>query len=540
MRLIAAWAAIVAVCVVVTSIYGGYHYFSPIPYLDQWDGYVGFYRSLRGGRYSAFWSQHMEHRIIFSRILFLLDIVVFGGWNVFTVVMNYLLLLATGVVIFREYWRGKSADQSTWLVGGLIFGFLFAWCQNENLKWGFQSQGIAVYLFAFAAFSAYSRPEHSRRRLTLAILFSLLAVVSMGNGIATFVMLLGQGIFLRRSWKELVAIAVAGVIISVAYFSNYSRPIIPVQPLVAHITLVRPKYFAIFLGNPFYCVFQNLRLCAAAGLCFLIFAGLLIGRLYFLRRVTPYRAFLAGIIGMVVVAAAGAANGRWMAGLEFAVSSRYTTPMLMGYAALSLLALDVAKTRSARVVAALVPVIALTAIASFQPNSYAVASYLYDWKLAVLSRKIGIEHPEFESTIYPLAGHDQFARNADFAAADNIGPYGRGWLHDAGIAKFSPALVDTGLCEGYIESQSVDAEGLVAYGWAVAHESSVLIVLVDASGQTSGYGVTGETRSDVKKSVHGAPGDSGWIGFAKKGGTQPLRAYAYVDGKFCPLATISH
>lgn len=538
-RVAAVWAAILAAFIVATSVYGGYHYFSPIPYWDQWDGYIGFYKALEDGQYGFFWSQHMEHRIVFSRILFLLDIVVFGGRNAFTVAMNYVLLLAVAGVIWREYAHGKSIPQSPWVIGGLVVGFLFAWCQSENLKWGFQSQGIAVYLFAFLAFAVYSRPEHPVRRLTLAILFSLLAVISMGNGVATFAILIGQAILLRRSWREWAAILVAGIVSATVYFRNYHKPTLPIEPSVAHMALVRPRFFAIFLGSP---IRNNLELCAFIGLCFFAIALLLIGKLYFRREVTPYRAFLAAIIGMVVVSAVGASNGRWMQGLAAAVSSRYTTPVLMGYAALSLLALDVAKTRFARVGALLVPLIILTVVARFQPNSYADAGYLYNWKLAVLGQKIGLDHPQFESAIYPLDGLDRFRANADFAAADNIGPYGRGWLHDAGIVKFDPMLVNAGLCEGFIESQSADTMGLIAHGWAVARrfkEPSLLIVLVDANGQTLGYGVTGQARADVARSIHGAPDDSGWIGFAKTG-VQPLHAYAYVGGKFCPLAAISH
>ena len=552
MRLFSIWAVVLAVFVIVTSALGGYRYFSPIPYWDQWDSYIGFYERLQQGPFAAFWGWHTQHRIVFSKLLFLLDIELFGGWNIFTVVMNYVLLLGVGLVIWHEYRLGRVKDgalsnqQSPWLIVGLIFGFLFAWCQFENLKSGFQSPFIAVYLFALLAFAAYSRPEHPFRRVALAILFSWLATISMGNGIATFVVLIGQGILLRRPWKEAAAFAVVGIVTAIIYFQGYHNhlPHPPVSSLERALALL--WYVVIFLGNPFYFAADfpvpSTSLSAAAGLCYLLVASQVIGVLFFRRQITPWRAFLAAIIAMVVAAAAGAASGRWMLGLPSAMASRYTTPTLMGYLALSLLVLDIATSRWARFNAMLVPLIALTAVAGFQMQASGDTGYLYDGKLAVLGQKTGLDHPIYDAAVYPAGEHDNFVAKANFAAAKNIGPYGGGWLHDAGVVKFDSAQVDTKLCEGFLDTQTEDDVGLVVSGWAVMlpfKQASLLIVLVDADGQTAGYGVTGGSRPDVVAAYKGAPGDSGWIGFAKRTG-QSLRAYAYVSDKFCPLASVSH
>ncbi|WP_321941343.1 hypothetical protein [Paraburkholderia tropica] len=541
-RLMPVWASILGVFIVVTSIYGGYHYFSPIPYWDQWDGYVGFYKQLQEGRFGVFWAQHMEHRIVFSRILFALDAKFFGGWNAFTVIMNYVLLVLVCWVIWREYDRGASKQHSSWLIGGLIGGFILAWCQSENLKWGFQSQGIAVYLFSFLAFAVYSHADQVSRRIVLAVLFAWLAVISMGNGIATFAVLIGQAILLRRSWKESLIFSIVGILAAAIYFLHYAKPLLPVDPSVVHIAFVPAKFFAVFLGSPFFYVFHSIEFSATMGVCYLVIACFAIGTMFFRRTVTPYRAFLAAIIAMVIVAALGAAHGRWMIGLESAVSSRYTTPPLMGYTALALLVLDMVKSRTARTLAALVPLITLTAIATYQSESYGSNQYLFEWKLALLGQKIGLDHLEYDAKLYPPTRHDNLIVSAEFAAADNLGPYGRGWLHDAGIVKFDASRVDSALCDGFMESISTDAVGRVAEGWAVARqfqESSLLIVLVNANGQTVGYGVTGRSRPDVKRANRAVPSDSGWVGFAQIGGPS-LRGFVYVGGKFCPLNFIGH
>jgi hypothetical protein len=63
----------------------------------------------------VFWAQHMEHRLVIARALIWLDIVVFGGWNASTIIMNYLLLGGIGFIIWHEYQRGRAIARSTLL-----------------------------------------------------------------------------------------------------------------------------------------------------------------------------------------------------------------------------------------------------------------------------------------------------------------------------------------------------------------------------------------------------------------------------------------
>lgn len=537
-RIFPTWAALLAVFVVVTSVYGGYHHFSSIPFGDQWDGEIGFYQKLQNGDYRAFWTQHMEHRIVFSRVLFWLDIAIFRGMNVFTVVMNYVLLFAIGLVFWREYRSGATILYSSQIISGIIFGYLFLWCQYSNLLWGFQSQVFAVYLFSFLAFSTYSRPQNGISRLVMCCAFALLAVLSMGNGVVTFFVMVAQGFLQRRPWRESVLLVLVGLATGVVYFHHFSRPELPVMPEAEHVHLIRVKFFAIFMGTPIYEISQRLWASGLLGAAFLILNAVTICVLFLKNQITSYRAFLIAVLGMTIISAAGAANSRWMFGLLYAVSSRYTTPMLPGYIATFLLLLDVLPTRKARIAATFVSLLLLSYVAPFQLRTFGDTDYRYPPKLAVLGQKIGLDHPDYDALLFSPQDHDRFLEKANFAAARHIGPYGQGWLHDAGVVEFDSKLVDASLCSGFLESSAPDAIGLAAYGWAVptrGADASTLIVLVDSRGRTVGYGVTGATRADVAKSVKGAPPDSGWTGFAKKV-DGPLSAYAYMGGKFCPLA----
>jgi len=480
----------------------------------------------------------------------------FGGWNAFTVIMNYVLLLAIGIVIWREYRNAYPANKnlsSHMLTAGLCAGFLFSWGQHENLTWGFQSQFIAVHLFSFIAFAIYSRCQNPLFRIVWSILFSVLAGISMGNGMAAFAVLVGQGILLRRPWKEMIAIIMAMVIFIAIYFYDYTKVAIYFDPsmLGVNVGWIKLKDFFIFFANPVYPFVRflgseiSLSLCAVIGVCYFFIALRIIMLLFVRHQVTAYRSFLSAIIGMVIVSAAAAANWRWMQGVEATTAGRYSTPVLLGYIALALLVLDIAESHWARFTAQLVPLIALTIFAKSQFQIFGNPSHLYDWKLAALGQKIGLDHPAYDALIYPATGHDALIQKYQLITAENIGPWGRDWLHDAGIVKFDPERVDPKLCNGFIDHQTTDDIGLVASGWAMAYRpfkqifrrAALLIVLVDANGQTAGYGVTGQYRPDVAAAYknNNAPDDSGWTGFAKRDSVQPLHAYAYVGGNFCLL-----
>lgn len=534
-RVLSTWAALLAAIIVATSVYGGIHFYSPIPFWDQWDGTLGFYKAITEGHYGALWEQHMEHRIVFSRILFWLDYAMFGGRNVFAVVMNYVLSVCVGLVLLHENRGGQTQRYPALFIGSLALGFALLWVQAENLKWGFQSQCIAVYLFAMMAFAQFSRPDGRSSRLPIAILFCVASTLSMGNGIAAFAVMVVQAILQRRPIREAFIVAACGAVTALVYFHGYIKPQLPVDAVAAHIPFVRLKFFIIFMGNPVALVSNSLMASALVGIGSLVIAGTAGTYLFFTRQVTPYRAFLIASYGFVIASTLGAANSRWVLGLGTAVSGRYTTPVTISFAVLALLVLDIAATLRTRLLASVCFLALLTYVASYQFTVTNDNSYLYNWKLAVLGQKIGLDRTDYDQFVYPLSMHDKYVEDADFAADYEVGPYSRGWLRDAGVVKFDPTRQVAQACQGHLEATSA-ANGIITVsGWAAegnAHD--LLIVIVDSTGKTIGYGVTGYLRPDVAKAIKGAPEDAGWTGFAdvKEG---PISAYVYSHGKFCKL-----
>lgn len=77
-----------------STIAGAVRWFSPVPYWDMWDGYVAFFLDVSKGDWSQFFAQANEHRIVFSKNLFWLDMRYFGGQSRLLIASNVALLIA--------------------------------------------------------------------------------------------------------------------------------------------------------------------------------------------------------------------------------------------------------------------------------------------------------------------------------------------------------------------------------------------------------------------------------------------------------------
>jgi hypothetical protein len=56
-----------------STVIGAIRNYSPVPFWDMWDGYIGFYERISNGHWEAWWERHMEHRLVFSRVFFWLE-----------------------------------------------------------------------------------------------------------------------------------------------------------------------------------------------------------------------------------------------------------------------------------------------------------------------------------------------------------------------------------------------------------------------------------------------------------------------------------
>ncbi|WP_031362317.1 hypothetical protein [Caballeronia sordidicola] len=540
LSIVTAWLLIVGIAVFCTTIHGIVNHYSPIPFSDQWDGYLGFVHQLRLGHRSAWWEQHNEHRLVLARILFWIDAYIFGGRNIFLLIAGMSIQFFTLLLFVKQAQKGRTPVPRLAIVG-IALSFLFSWIQQENFVWGFQSQFLMVYLFALCAFATFglgiadTRPRWHGTYGASAL--AVLATLSMGNGIFVFAILCFQSLIMRRPWRELAVLLVSGGIVATIYFHGFQRLDQGFPSVEPHTALrLIPHFFLVFMGSAAFAAERDITVGTIFGLLSLAAMTYLAVSLYVQRAITPYRGFLIAGYALVVMSAIAATLGRYPMGIGQATVSRYDTPMLISLTCLILLGLDTIKNIKWRGIALLGAAILATWIASFQRIASIDTPELFQRNLAVLSMKIGLHRPDLTASIYPPQGWPYISQEAKYAEDVHFGPYASGWLHDAGHVRFSPSQVDNSVCRGYFDDLKHDPAGTIATGWVVTkHQRTdpVLILLVDNKDQTVGYGVSGMPRPDVKHALRTSV-NAGWTSFALAD-TEPVAAYAYTNATFCKM-----
>ncbi|WP_321912940.1 hypothetical protein [Paraburkholderia sp. J11-2] len=526
-------AVILGAFVTISTLYGIHRFYTPIPYWDEWDGYLGFYiTSLESGGFHNWWANHMEHRIVTSRALFWLDLRFFHG--------NHILLFATilttlAAIVFTISRQSREVPRA-WSVS-LGLAFAFAWVQREVLVWGFETQVVAAYFFSILACALFCRFEKSALiRFVTAYSAAALAEFSMANGLGVYALLFGATLLARRPLIEKITTAIVGVVMIAVYFIGYVPPELPAAS-ADHGLLFKGAFVSLFMANPLAMVGLSVPICVVIGAVTLSAAVAVSLRIYVKKEATPYRTFLICIYVSVLLSALAVTKGRSAGGLMGAVAGRYTTGPLIAWWVLALLLFDYLRNRAARSAVMLISVALATGVAFGQRLILDDFGYLYSWKLAVLSNRIGMERKDLTAQIFPQDPEraPRFESRTAYASTHHIGYYSQQWLRDAGQVKFDPAKVESGWCTGMFENAKNDGEGIIAGGWAASRAGSdALIVLTASDGETIGYGVTGMRRDDVRQAVPGSPKLPGWVAFAKAG-TSPADAYVYANERFCKL-----
>jgi hypothetical protein len=324
------------------AIAGMFRGYSAVPFWDMWNGYLHFYTNTSQGNWQAWWSQHNEHRIVLSRILFWLDIACFRGAGVFLLVVNA-LLLALISALFAVMWRVASGGQTAF-VSGLLVAWLWSWMNHENLTWGFQSQFFLVLLLPLAGLCALSRSVAGNSRLDswfiAACAAGVLAVGSMANGIFALPAMAVYVALARLGASRFLMLCCLAAICCVSYFHGYEAPGHH-QTASAGLVTKPLHIFAfvlLYLGSPFYFIAERFGCGAVVG-C--LSGGVLLGAsawtgLRAIKGGNEQKLSLALMVfnGFVLASAFATAAGRVGFGLDAAVTSRYTLSSLMAWAAL--------------------------------------------------------------------------------------------------------------------------------------------------------------------------------------------------------------
>jgi hypothetical protein len=336
------WFAGSAVAVfLLLLVYFAWVHFSSIPYLDSWSAYIGFYMDADTAQ--AWWRQHNQHRILFSKLYFWLDLHFFAGRAVILVVLNFLLLgLAWAVLAAsaRELLRGYS-KAALWLICCTLALICASWMQHDNLASPFQNQFIAAFAFPLLAFFLLAHAEQQRGAFAAALAIGSVAQYSMISGVFCLPLMTLYCLLRWGSGRRFQACLVLTVVLCWLYFVGFEPGKDTAQGVA--ILSARPGYFvqyiACYLGAPLArAMGGGADLSIALGYAAVVlFVHLLVRCLRGDRA--PHRLALLAFVGYVMISAALTSLGRSVLGYDSAMVSRYATPTLLMWTALLLLVL---------------------------------------------------------------------------------------------------------------------------------------------------------------------------------------------------------
>lgn len=370
------WLAVLFFLVAV--IFGAYINFSPVPYGDSWMGMVDFYIQSNNTP-TAWWAQHNEHRIFFSKLLFWLDMRYFDGTGLLLIPFNVILLGLIWLLLLC-YSNKLIADTSrtqTALLAATLGLLCFTWIQNQNIIWSFQSQFILVYFFPLLSFYCLALAEqdvtHAFRWRVLSILLGVFSAHCMANGVLALPILALLSWFTQRSLRWFGFLTLCACVSLAVFLIDYQRsPGTDMNLAILQTLPLRVIVFALaYLGGPFMALFGKAEVAIAAG-----GVAVLLWIHFFLRRSTfqlsPFALALLAYVAYIFATAGVTAFGRTVFPVEFAATSRYLTPTLTMWGAL--LILLVAKSRYPAQLSAVGFVLLFALLIPFQLHAFKINS----------------------------------------------------------------------------------------------------------------------------------------------------------------------
>lgn len=189
-----------------------------LPIWDDFDIGLRFINKLKdaqtlGEKFGLVLRQHNEHRIVVTRSLVLLSVLLFSSVN-FTFLVWSGLLFLLGLVFLLSL-PGKSRVASFLVASGVLLQPQY----GDGLTWS----ATCVSSFAVGLLALLSGHLAFQRRGAFALMFPILALAcfTQGNGIVLPVSLVVV-FALRGEWQRALAVAIVGGALVWSYFQNYT------------------------------------------------------------------------------------------------------------------------------------------------------------------------------------------------------------------------------------------------------------------------------------------------------------------------------
>ena len=507
---------------------------SPLPFGDQWSEII----TGRPVTWSWLYSQHMEHRILLPRLIFLADRWLAGETNRIDYAVNFAIPAGLALLVFSvSYGAGIRGRWARIWAAGICLALLLWAGQYQNFVWGFQVQFFGVVLAAAAVFAVLALGTENLPTLGCIVLLDFVAAYTLASGVLAGILAVALALALGRSRWFVGALAGAALLVTASYLVGYATPPESSDPLGAwHHAGGIAVYFVVALGGPL----GNLLLlhapfgvgfaaCAVAGLLGLyVFARL---AWMMLREHGPIQAhqgmlmtLAAFVAGMLLVTAAG----RYVKGLESALVSRYTTPAVTFWCCIVL----VLAGRASRgggvppsVMAWTLPLVLLMGLSEagdvglarnwVKARRAAEPAFLANVADVGLFKKIYAVEPDGElagSAVERWEPRLKTARSSVFSQDWSM------WLGTPLGAHVTG--MDASLCQGTVEP-AVQVQKQPVAGWRFTGSASTTdgapirrLVFVNRQGVVAGFGLGGiDLRAAGLPALHGAAQSwRAWIG----------------------------
>ena len=530
-----------------------------LPIWDAW-ATIADWRMVRAGAYG--WTeltrQHNEHRLLFPRLLFLLDQGLFAMSDRDLLAEIFALQAVTAGVLVRLAWRLCADRRLVAILAGFVVVVLFSLDQEQNLTSGFQVQFVGVFTAAALGALVYAdgldrlgakalgglpRPG-GWRRLALAGGACIVATYTMANGVLLGFCFFVLATLLRAPWRAVLATLLGAIALAAAFFHAYALG--PDNRSVAEILGEPLHYIAFFLaylGSP---AGPDVRIATGFGGAGLAGLGIAAWRSAAWRSAaerprSAAAAALVAVMGFVAASACATAFGRAQYGIDDAFETRYVTPaavfwcafVAFWFAEIPRRAVPVRPTVHARYLALAALMVWLVANAVVQEAA--------EWPLMV-DRTIAIRQfrDSLWSGLYDLDA-SSYENNTDrqirhllpFMAAERLSLFAAAEPRERGLPLASiGTTAPAGTCSGTLEAKSDpklgrDGVRMTGTAWDLDGNGPVRRILtVGSDGTVSGFGSPDRPVGRPR----------GWTGYATAAPGQPIEAYAVLhDGRLCRL-----
>ncbi len=548
--------------IALTTIYGVYINYSPVPFWDEWDGSVRFMVDILNGDAAAWYYPHNEHRIIFSKLITWLDYMFWGGLNKFPLFMNVLLQAFTLTLLALIVHKFTRIRSMILFVVGAGLGFLFSWVQVENWTWGFQNQFFAVYAFALLSFFSFvyhhflydqKKCFHSWLFFIISILSAIICALTMSNGLIVLPLLLILALVLKVSLFKVFFIGALGIISWLLYFgNNYNvSHVSPIDSIINY-PLQLILYSFAYLGSPTayllgfasHYLIITIAVGALLSLCFLFFILDMVRK----REFSPIKLVLIFFVLFIFGSALVTAFGRIHFGLGSALAVRYSTPALLAWFSVLLMGyehVNLISGRYQRHIYTTVNILIILLLFLFLPIQRLALtphySFLFNKDASLLALSMDIRDEQYIKHIY-FADLDQVIATARKAKELELGVFSLDWYKR--VQESGNEYIDIhGIgfnCKGNIDTVEYVSENN-AYrikGWVLDKDKMQVpshLVVVTPNGKVIGYGVSGEYRPDVSGLYEGAPENTGWLAYVNYFDWERAHVYSISEKGLCKI-----